>query len=451
MSRTTLYLSVLGTALLLITVAALALHIPRADSGLRPGLREMIVGVMVLAGFVYLMAVFTVLRHNTSRPAVWIVIGVAVVMRLAFVFDHPVMSSDIYRYVWDGKVQNAGINPYRYIPNDPALQKLRDTRVYPFINRVDYAHTIYPPAAQVIFAAVGVISKSVLAMKIAIFAFEFLGCFCMLKLLAMANLPPERILIYAWNPLVQWSFAFDGHVDAIAIGLLGLALLYRARHKTGLAGAFLAAATLVKFFPLVVAPAFVRGERLWRPLVSGAAVVVVLYALYSSVGTQVFGFMSGYNQEEGLTNGSGIWLLSGIDALNNNTDLVDLPDDYGKYYLFGAAAVIGLLGVWLARRALKPGETDVVVLCRDTAILATCSIVAISPHYPWYFAWLALPAVVAPLPGVIWLSVAPVILYLTPGRDFVLWGSFIYVPAFAMTALSVWNSRAINSAQSIVH
>ena len=66
----------------------------------------------------------------------------------------PFLSTDIFRYVWDGQVQAAGINPYRYVPAAPELAPLRDAMVYPNINRADYAPTIYPPAAQMFFLAV---------------------------------------------------------------------------------------------------------------------------------------------------------------------------------------------------------------------------------------------------------------------------------------------------------
>ena len=448
MSRTTTALAGLGGILLVLTVAGRLLHLPRIDVALLPAQRETVVGLLVVAGAIYLAAVFVVLRHGFSRHALWIVLGVAAVMRLGFVLDHPVLSSDIYRYVWDGQVQKAGINPYRYLPTDPALAKLRDRDVFPFINRAGYAHTIYPPAAQVIFATIGEVTSSVTGMKIAMVAFEALACWCLLQLLAIAQMPAERVLIYAWNPLAQWSFSYDGHVDAAAIGLLALALLLRARRRFGAAGAALAAAGLVKFFPLVVAPAFVRDGKFWRPALAGTLVIALLYGLYASVGTQVLGFMSGYDAEEGLTNGTGIWLLSGLSALNDNTDLVNLPDDFGKYYLIAAALLMAILGIWMARRRLKAGEIDVVVLCRDAAVLAACALVAISPHFPWYFAWLALPAVIAPLWSVIWLSVAPVILYLDPGNEHTLWGSFIYVPAIALTGFELWKSRNSNRALS---
>jgi len=79
--------------------------------------------------------------------------------------DPAPLSTDIYRYIWDGRVQAAGINPYLYLPVDRKLETLRDSSIYPNINRRDYAHTIYPPAAQIFFFAVTRITQSVIGFK----------------------------------------------------------------------------------------------------------------------------------------------------------------------------------------------------------------------------------------------------------------------------------------------
>ena len=183
---------------------------------------------------------------------------VAAALRVPVLPAPPFLSTDIYRYVWDGRVQAAGINPYRYLPADPALQSLRDDFVFPRINRAEYAPTIYPPAAQMAFAAVGLVWSSVTGVKAAMVGFEVLAVFCLLRLLAAARMPAERVLIYAWNPLPVWDFAGNGHIDAMAIGLVATALLLRARHRDGWAGVALGAAIATKFLPAVVAPV------LWR-------------------------------------------------------------------------------------------------------------------------------------------------------------------------------------------
>src|SRR3954454_21970552 len=99
---------------------------------------------------IYLLAAWIVIRARPSNSTVLIVVAFAIVFRLSILFAPPYLSDDIYRYVWDGRVQAAGINPYRYIPAAPELAHLRDETIYPKINRKDWAHTIYPPVAQVV-------------------------------------------------------------------------------------------------------------------------------------------------------------------------------------------------------------------------------------------------------------------------------------------------------------
>ena len=98
------------------------------------------------------------------------------------------------------------------------------------------ARTIYPPAAQAIFAAVGLAAPTVTAMKAAMVAFEALAMACAGLVLVRLGLPPARIVVWAWNPLAVWSFAGNGHIDAAAAGLLGLALLLAGRGRGALSG-----------------------------------------------------------------------------------------------------------------------------------------------------------------------------------------------------------------------
>ena len=92
---------------------------------------EAFVAVALAQGAVYALAASLVWRGAGSRHAVAAIIGVAVAMRVAVVLAPPYLSSDIYRYVWDGRVTAAGINPYQYIPNDPHLAALRDPEIFP--------------------------------------------------------------------------------------------------------------------------------------------------------------------------------------------------------------------------------------------------------------------------------------------------------------------------------
>ncbi len=214
-------------------------------------------------------------------------------------------------------------------------------------------------------------------------------------------------------------------MDAIAVGLLGLALLLRARHDYGLAGAALAGAVLTKFFPLVVAPAFLRGGSFGRPALAGLLVIGCGYALYSGAGVHVLGFLPSYGQEEGFVSGTGFWALAGLATL------ITLPSSAVPIY----AAVVAVAFLALAVGILwQPAPAnDARALCRDTGLLGAAAMAATSPHYLWYFAWLALPAVVAPSRALLWLATAPLLFIEgpVPGDRF-FWPSLVYVPAFLL-------------------
>jgi alpha-1,6-mannosyltransferase len=415
--------AILGSILLALTLWGLSLHTPGAGTMGTPEAKIELVLILSASALVYLLAVTFSLRRPLGGRTIWVVLLVAAAMRLPLIVSEPFLSSDVYRYVWDGRVQAAGINPYRYVPDSPALAALRDAAVFPKINRADYAHTIYPPAAQVIFAAAGLVWSSVTALKLVMVGFEALAVICLLRLLAVAGLPAERVLIYAWNPLPVWAFAGNGHVDAAMVGFVALALLLRVRGRDGWAGLALGLAVLTKFLPAVMAPALWRRGGGWRLALVALGTVVLLYGVYFSVGWRVFGFLGGYGAEEGIDTGAGIWLLAGIGRL------VPLPGFAGTLYLAGLACVLAGLGGWFAFVRRPHGA---VAVCGAAGVMMAVVTFGISPHYPWYFAWLAVPCVVAPYPSVLWLATAPVLLYLDTYGDRFVWPSVVFAPAVVL-------------------
>ena len=188
----------------------------------------------------YLIAAWLIVRNRGGRGTLLLVLLFAGLFRLSILFAPPYLSDDIYRYVWDGRVQAAGINPYRYVPADEHLQSLRDEEIYPKINRRDYAHTIYPPVAEAVFLLTTRVSESITWMKATMIGFEAIAIWAIVQLLASYGLARQRILIYAWHPLVIWEFAGSGHVDPIAIAFIALALLARRKNAEVATGVALA-------------------------------------------------------------------------------------------------------------------------------------------------------------------------------------------------------------------
>ena len=231
----------------------------------------------------YVFMAWLVIRARTARSTLIIVIVLAALFRLSLLFSPPYLSDDIYRYIWDGRVQATGINPYRYIPADSALAQLRDDKIYPRINRKDYARTIYPPAAEAVFFLTTRISESVTWMKATMVAFEALAVWALAQLLASFGMPRQRILLYAWHPLVVWEFAGSGHADSIAIAFIALALLARRRNSEIGTGISLGGATLGKIFPFVLFPAFYKRWD-WKMPLAFLTAIAVGYLPYLGVG-----------------------------------------------------------------------------------------------------------------------------------------------------------------------
>src|SRR5215470_3236422 len=292
-------LSALGA--LMLVLAGVGLLLQREDA------HDGFIILALVQGTVYLLAVALTWRGGFSPRALAAVLAVGLLMRLGVLLAPPYLSDDLNRYVWDGRVEAAGINPYRYIPVDPHLAALRDDTIFPNVNRSTYAPTIYPPVAEYIFYIATRVSESLTWMKATMVAFELAAVALLLRLLALFRLPRERILVYAWHPLAIWEFAGSGHIDAALVFFVALALWARRREAAWLAGCALAAAALVKFFPAVLLPALYRRWD-WKMPAAAAATVIAAYLPFLASGDSVFGFLPGYVIEEGLQDGSGFFL-----------------------------------------------------------------------------------------------------------------------------------------------
>lgn len=335
------------------------------------------------------------------RSALIAIAAIAVLMRLPQLLLEPYLSDDIYRYVWDGRVQAAGINPYRYIPSAPELAHLRDPTIYPLINRPDYAPTIYPPVAQMFYLLVTRLGESVLVMKLAFLACEAVTLWATLRLLDRLDLPPTRIVAFAWHPLAIWEIAGSGHIDALMGMMVMLALLLGLAGRTLLAGAVATAGALVKPTSLLLLPVLWRPFRPALPAVF-VATIAACYLPYLSVGWKVLGFAPGYIAEEGLDKGYGFRLVMIAYELFG-------PIRYlGTIYLVVFAAIMIALAVLASfRRDRSPPAT-----VAATAILFTAFLVLLTPHYPWYYLVLLPFLAVYPWSWTLWaLTVGGVLSY----------------------------------------
>lgn len=338
-------------------------------------------GVSACSIILYLVAVWLILTQPVNRFTFPIILAVAIACRLVPLAARPYLSSDIYRYVWDGIVQHAHISPYRYIPADAHLAFLRAPHQHIFnnINRRDYAHTIYPPAAQALFYLVTWISPTVRFMKIVMVLLEGVTLYALVALLREMGLRREQALLYAWCPLLIWEIAGSGHIDSAVIAFVALALLARYRRQPVATGVFLAIAILLKFYPAVLFPAlYRRGD--WKMPSACAAVIALGYTIYSSAGMLVFGFLGGYAREEGMESGARYFLYVLSQQIPG---LRTLP--VTAFFAFSALVFLAIIGwAWTRNQSSAPGDAYLA----PAFALAAALMFLFSPHYAWYIIWL---------------------------------------------------------------
>ncbi|KRR28510.1 DUF2029 domain-containing protein [Bradyrhizobium retamae] len=310
-----------------------------------------------------------------QKHALWLVFGCAIILRGYVLLFDPFLSSDIYRYVWDGRVQAAGINPYRYFPADETLAFLRDGAIFPHINRADTAVTIYPPVAQFFFLLVTRLGENVTVMRLALLGCEAVTVTLIMLLLQRTNRPVTRVVAYLWHPLPLWEIANNGHVDALMVALMMLGLWI------ALTGRALRGAVVITFSVLVkpyAAPVLAGIWRPWdvkMPLVV-IATVALCYLPYLSVGSEVLGFLTkGYLTEQGISGGNDLWLLS----------LWRLVFGYHEgdvaAYVALAALALWFTGLSVARSS----HHSIASSLADINMLLLLTLLLLSPNYPWHF------------------------------------------------------------------
>jgi len=332
------------------------------------------IALTIAAGLLTIVATHQAERAPTHR-ALWLIFGLGILLRAYVLLFDPLLSSDIYRYVWDGRVQAAGINPYRYFPAHEALAFLRDGTIFPHINRADTAVTIYPPVAQFFFLIVTRIGESVTMMRLAMLGCESVTVTLIMLLLRRMNRPVTRVIAYLWHPLPLWEIANSGHVDALMVALILLGLWVALTGHALRGAALIAFSAMVKPYAAPVLAGIWRPWDLKMPLVVIAA-VALCYFPYWSVGWGVLGFLTkGYLTEEGISAGNDLWLLS-LWRLVFGEHLGDVVA-----YVVLAALVLMFKGLSVACSSHRTIASSLA----DINMLLLIALLLLSPNYPWYF------------------------------------------------------------------
>ena len=346
---------------------------------------------LTLAGIVYLLAIREFFATPTfSRRVVVVGLVLAAAWHIAFLRVPSGADDDIHRYVWDGRLQRLGYNPYIVVPSDPAVKGLHTAETRN-LNNPDLPSP-YPAGAQLFFRAVTAIHESTFAMKVAFVVCEFAIVFVLLDVLRCTGRGAHLVLAFAWNPLLAVEVAGSGHIDIVGALLLVVSAAALVRRWRATAAVALGLAIAVKFLPVVLLPPYWKRVRI-RDAALAAAVVGLLYVPFLN---RSF-FNHSFFDHGRIPIGS---LGTYVQSFRFNGPVFAALDRVAPPQLLaGLAVLVGLVtATWLRiRRATPEWSADVFAWPMAAALLCAPAV------FPWYLLWL-LPFLTSAstLPIIVW-------------------------------------------------
>jgi len=350
---------------------------------------------LLIGAWIAFIAAAWLLRKVPRRTSVALILLGGIALQAVAVSAPPQGSNDLYRYIWDGRVQAAGIDPYQYVPTATQLVGLREeflwnakgqycvrqayVSLHPAadltagctnINRPTVP-TIYPPVAEAYFLGVHYLpsgSDSSTPIQATTALVAVLVTVLLLFGLGRLGRDIRMAALWSWCPTVVLEAGNSAHVDVVAVGITAAAVLVlataRTTRRTILGGILLGLAIATKMTPALTVPALLRRRWVTVLVAAGSAFVAVYVPHVIRVGSKVIGFLPGYLQQEGYTKGTRF----GIIGL-----FVTGP-------LSIAAAALILAAVAFA--VLQFSDPD---RPWEGALYMTAAALAVAtPHYQWY-------------------------------------------------------------------
>ncbi len=340
---------------------------------------------LAVAGIAYLLAIrefFATLEF--PRRVIFIGLALAALWHIAFLFTPPGYDDDVHRYLWDGRVQRLGYNPYLVVPSDPALAGLHTPETRTLNN--PYLPSPYPAGAELFFRAVTAIHESIFTLKVVFVVCDLAIVLVLLDILRSSEQAVHWVLAYAWNPLLAIEVAGSGHIDIVGVLLLLVSFAALGRRWRAVAALAFGLAVAVKFLPVVLLPLYWKRVRV-RDAALAAIVVGLLYIPFLNHGRIPTGSLGTY-----------VHSFRFNDPVFATLEQVATPEH---------AAVLALLvgfltAIWMRSKATA-SSADAFAWPMAASLLCAPVI------YPWYLLWL-LPFMrsASTVPIVIWtVSIIP--------------------------------------------
>jgi len=397
---------------------------------------EGLVACELLAALPWMGAMIAIRRCPQKRTDLALILGIGVLGRAVLLVAPPVLSDDLYRYLWDGRVQVAGLDPYAHAPSAPELEGLRDGNW----SHINHRHvpTIYPPLAQLWFRAVAAVWPHPTGFRVAASLWDLTAAWLLLLLLRRRGSDARASLIYAWAPLTAVESAVGGHLDATAIALWvgALALVDHRRLAAGvLAGLSLSA----KLGAAALLPLLTRKRG---TVLVGLCIGLLPFLLHFGgplmQGMGQYSRRWRFNESLFAPTHAAARIVVGEEPrgipprlgrlLTGRDDGWVYADEAAGALARGAVGVAWLgLAAWVLRRRLDVHRGGLVLL---SAALFLSPVV-----HPWYVTWLLPLLAVVPYPPLLLFAALAPLAYLVPGAP---WARFVEYGLPVLAAALLW-------------
>ncbi len=383
----------------------------------------------------FLVAAYHIFRKDLPDSYVYTVIGIALIVRLSFMWTAPVGSDDLWRYYWDGKVQAAGINPYAHAPNSAELKHLSTVTIPSLVNHPEMKTIYFPLSEWIFYTAYMMSGESAWGIKLLLLLSEALAIWGLLLLTKRLDIPRRFVLFYAVCPMLLFEYAIDAHVDGFGLPLLVFSLLFYVDKRKLLSMLLLGLSLSIKPTALVLLPVLFFAETDWRSRLRVAAVPLLTLAVL------FIPYVLSANPFESLSTFTKNWTFNGFVFNVLNSYFENNQQTRLICSILLAAAVLALS---LSKRQLF-----------DKLYYAVLFLLLFSPVvHPWYVGWLAaLLPVARRWSGLVYVSTLSLTCFTYIGYQLrgvwseepMMWLAE-YLPVVVLAGMELWRAQELKPA-----
>ncbi len=358
----------------------------------------------------YFILVFISLKRTDFKNSELVLLLLTgLIIRLILIYTDPVLSTDMYRFLWDGKVFAHGINPYSFIPGSQQLEGLRDSHLFPLINSREF-FTSQPPLSQVLFLLSNIFGYKIIVWKIILLIFESITVFFLFRLIDHFAMNKLRIVIYFLNPIVILETYSSGHYEVVGVCLLIIAIYYFYKSKIWRVIIAIIFSTLLKYNSLIIALPFLYKKFYQRIflVICGISISLILFSLKGAM--PLAGFISYLNQAEcnGFLFKLFVFIFEGIGIVAKEWFTYTVNDQIetvfisaAVYYKIFAFLVLIIVIIDQMKKLKMTADFRGVNYLQSSFIICAAMLILSPDMYPHYLIWI-IPFLII-LPNWSWL------------------------------------------------